>query len=190
MHNSHRYKLDPAVRAWVTSDLHFGHANVMKFCPKTRPFNSVHELNVAMIIEWNSKVGDNDVIFHLGDFTFTKDERVISGILAMLNGIHIFIGGNHDQGLRRMAAKGLVELYDYLEVLDGNDMIVMSHYLMRAWNRNHRGSTHMYGHCHGSIPDLGRSTDVGWDNQGGRICNLRSLNAKLKEREIVVLDGH
>ncbi len=190
MPNSHRYKLSPDVRAWVTSDLHFGHANVLKFCPKTRPFNSAKEMDVAMIIEWNSKVKQGDVIFHVGDFAFTKNEDVLMGIIAMLQGVHIFIGGNHDQGIRRLAAKGHIKLYDYLEVLDGKDMIVLSHYPLRAWNRGHGGSTHMYGHCHGSIPDLGRSTDVGWDNQGGRICNLRSLNAKLKEREIVVLDGH
>ena len=24
------------MRTWVTSDLHFGHKNIMKFCPQTR----------------------------------------------------------------------------------------------------------------------------------------------------------
>jgi hypothetical protein len=46
------------MRTWVTSDLHFGHKNIMKFCPVTRARfrDDVDYMNTAMVEEWNAKV--------------------------------------------------------------------------------------------------------------------------------------
>ena len=42
---------------WITSDLHFGHKNIMNFCPVTRArFNDVEDMREKMISEWNSNV--------------------------------------------------------------------------------------------------------------------------------------
>ena len=187
-----RYKLNPDINYWVTSDLHFGHANILKFCPKTRPFNTTNHMDEAIISEWNSKVQPEDVVFHLGDATFTSNARTIRDLISRLNGTIVWIDGNHDKGVKKTLDKMGTPHYDLLEVVGdkGMPLVVMCHYPLRAWNQQHRGSVHLYGHCHGSIPDLGRSTDVGWDNQGGKIQNFRRLVKKLGEREIVTLDGH
>lgn len=187
-----RFKLNPDVNYWVTSDLHFRHANILKFCPETRPFNTTSHMDEAIISEWNSKVHPNDVVFHLGDFTFTSNEQTIRDLICRLNGTIVWIDGNHDKGVKKTLDKMGIPHYDMVEVVqaDGLPHVVMCHFPMRSWNRQHRGAVHLYGHCHGSIPDLGRSTDVGWDNQGGKIQNFRRLVGKLAEREIVTLDGH
>ena len=54
---------------WVTSDHHFGHSNIIKFCK--RPFESADDMDQAMIDAWNSVVSPHDVVFHLGDFTLS-----------------------------------------------------------------------------------------------------------------------
>lgn len=48
--------------------------------------------------------------------------------------------------------------------------IVLCHYPLRVWNRNNRGSWHLFGHSHGRLPDLPNSLsmDVGGDTQDFR----------------------
>ena len=53
---------------FYTSDLHFGHANAIKF--DERPFTDVDDMADGMIHNWNSRVGKNDTVYILGDFCF------------------------------------------------------------------------------------------------------------------------
>ena len=48
----------------------------------------------AIIQNWNSVVREDDTVFHLGDVTFSNDEKVILNILDRLNGNIILINGN------------------------------------------------------------------------------------------------
>ena len=41
---------------YFTSDLHFGHGNIMKFHPCFRAFSSVEAMNRVLIGLWNSRV--------------------------------------------------------------------------------------------------------------------------------------
>ena len=59
------------MKKWITSDLHFGHANIMKFCPVTRAgFRDVDHMNECMIEEWNQSVAPEAEVFILGDVAF------------------------------------------------------------------------------------------------------------------------
>ena len=57
------------MKTWVTSDLHFGHKNIMSFCPETRARfkNDVAYMNNAMAEEWNHRVEPNDLVYILGE---------------------------------------------------------------------------------------------------------------------------
>ena len=50
---------------WWTSDYHFSHANIIKYCD--RPFESVEEMNEAIIKRHNERVKPEDTVFFLGD---------------------------------------------------------------------------------------------------------------------------
>ena len=56
------------VNTFFTSDTHFGHANIIKYC--NRPFSSLEEMNSTIIRNWNEMVKPEDTVFFLGDFCF------------------------------------------------------------------------------------------------------------------------
>lgn len=76
---------------WFTSDTHFYHDQ--DFLYKPRGFNSIEEMNEAIIERWNSVVKDNDIVFHLGDVVMGHYD---ANVLTRLNGSIYFIRGNHD----------------------------------------------------------------------------------------------
>jgi calcineurin-like phosphoesterase family protein len=77
---------------FLTSDHHFYHANVIRYC--SRPFATVEEMNEKMIMEWNKRVMPNDTVYHLGDFSMAF--RAVELFTRRLNGKKILIAGNHD----------------------------------------------------------------------------------------------
>lgn len=83
---------------WITSDTHFGHANICKFTNSNgeplRPWDDVIEMEDELVRRWNSCVNPNDFIIHCGDVSMNKTgyDRVIN----RLNGRKILVIGNHD----------------------------------------------------------------------------------------------
>ena len=53
-------------KIFFTSDLHFGHENVLKM--DNRPFKTVDEMDAELIKRWNKKVNKGDIVYVLGDF--------------------------------------------------------------------------------------------------------------------------
>ncbi len=86
------YKFDKN-RVFFTSDTHFNHANIIKFC--NRPFKNVDEMNEALITNWNKVVSADDYVFHLGDFCLGGSAEWTKA-LDCLNGKIFLILGNHD----------------------------------------------------------------------------------------------
>ncbi len=85
---------------WVTSDTHFGHANILHFTDSdgqlVRPgFTSVDDMNQTMVDRWNSVVRPGDIVYHLGD-VFFGDKVAFQSLWARLNGRKRLIVGNHD----------------------------------------------------------------------------------------------
>lgn len=50
-----------------------------------------------LIYIWNDTVGENDIVYNLGDVSFHKDSKKTEKILKRLNGYHRLILGNHDK---------------------------------------------------------------------------------------------
>lgn len=79
---------------FFTSDTHFGHARIIEL--SNRPFRDVQHMNEMLIKNWNSVVGPEDHVYHLGDValgTFDESMRCV----ARLNGIKHLVMGNHDR---------------------------------------------------------------------------------------------
>ena len=56
---------------FYTSDLHFGHSNVIGF--DHRPFADRVEMEQTLIYLWNDRVQKDDDIWIIGDFCFRAD---------------------------------------------------------------------------------------------------------------------
>lgn len=78
---------------FFTADTHFYHKNVIDYC--NRPFSHLEEMNEKMIERWNVRVGPEDTVFHLGDFSFGSKAKT-KIVLGRLNGSIYLVRGNHD----------------------------------------------------------------------------------------------
>lgn len=80
-------------KVFFTSDLHFGHTNIIKYCG--RPFKTVDEMNATIVENWNKTVPEDGIVFDLGDFAI-GGSSVWETFATQLNGEHHLILGNHD----------------------------------------------------------------------------------------------
>lgn len=136
---------------WFTSDLHFNHANIMKFC--NRPWKTTKEMDEALISNWNSVVKPNDLIFDLGDFAFANRDKWIE-LLKQLNGKHYLILGNHD--ITRWPGNKVLPLFERVEhqltlKIDGRK-VYLNHYPFLCYGGTYRGPEQaayaLHGHVH------------------------------------------
>jgi len=145
---------------YFTADLHLGHANIIKFCH--RPFTSIEEMDTTIINNWNSKITHSDGVYILGDFAWINHEDYA----RKLNGNIYLIRGNHDYRsdtfyknkckFRSITKRSEISIED--------NHLILDHYSLRTWNRSHYNSWNLYAHSHGTLPSIGKSHDVGVDN--------------------------
>jgi calcineurin-like phosphoesterase family protein len=136
---------------YVISDHHFDHRRIIEY--ENRPFKDVNEMNHFMVEQWNSIVKKNDIVFHLGDFCFGKND-VIRYWFDQLKGRKILIMGNHDRHINHHSKFwyniGFEEVYRYPIIYKPG--IILSHEPID--NANIRYSTNIHGHCHSKRTDI------------------------------------
>ena len=177
------------MNTWVTSDLHFGHKNIMKFCPVTRARfrEDVDYMNNAMVKEWNDLIAPDDTVYILGDVAFMSGSDA-GRMMGRLNGRKILIEGNHDRKtlLDATFVNSFAEIHQYLDVTYDGHNIVMFHYPIAEWDRMHRGSLHFHGHLHGNTSGMEkyRCLDVGMDSTGMIAVSIEWAISQVKNKEI------
>jgi calcineurin-like phosphoesterase family protein len=144
---------------WFTSDQHYGHTNILGYCG--RPFDSVTQMNEALIERHNERVGKTDHVYFLGDVAFYAPTEVMN----RLNGRKFLILGNHDERWKSTYHRGgwfgWIKEVNLVTVED--QTIWLSHYSHQVWPHRHHGAWHLFGHSHGSVAGVGKSLDVGVD---------------------------
>lgn len=187
-----------AKEIYLTSDTHFGHANVIKYC--NRPFSSVEEMDETLIDNWNKTVKPNDAVWHLGDFAFYRDPEKIINILRRLNGNKFLIFGNHDKIMRDgQINKHFSGSYSYheLNVPDPDcgkhgQKIVLCHTAFRVWNKQHYGAWNCFGHSHGTLKDDPAllQLDVGVDCHDYTPISYEQIKSFMKGKTFAPIDHH
>jgi calcineurin-like phosphoesterase family protein len=158
---------------WFSSDHHFGHANILSYC-NHRPWSTAEEMNEGLISRWNERVAPKDTVYHLGDFTLTKDIDQVDSWLGRLNGTIRLVRGNHDNWVRkadqlknRHKLKWIEHYAERKFHVDGTThKVVMCHFPMLFWHGSHYGAFHIHGHSHGHAQKYNeglRRYDVGVD---------------------------
>lgn len=185
----YRHKVGDQV--FFCGDTHFLHSNILKFCH--RPFEDIDEMDAMLMANWNEVVGEDDVVYHLGDFAMGPSGRVRE-ILERLNGRIRLCEGSHEQSALAKGNRGVFEAVAdgyYLTFEDeGGDRlpggIFLSHYLHKTFPHSHHGSWHLYAHSHGRLDSYaaaeGRLLDVGVDSHEYRPWTMDEVAAVMETR--------
>lgn len=127
-------RTDGGGKVWFTSDTHFNHANIIRYC--SRPWHGgerdsegnvvvtekdVADMNEAMVERWNSTVGKDDIVWHLGDFCLGKGQKeAIPRFVSRLNGRKRLVMGNHDRhSVKFYYDAGFERVYDRPVLING-----------------------------------------------------------------------
>lgn len=159
------------MKTYITSDLHWGHKNIMSFCPVSRARfrNDVDYMNEAMVKEWNDLIESEDLVYILGDVAFLPAQKATE-YMRRLNGRKILVQGNHDRKLLQDAGfrDCFEEIHYYLDINYNGTKVVMLHYPIAEWDQMHRGAVHFHGHLHGGASGMERyrCRDMGIDATG------------------------
>lgn len=132
-------------RIWITSDTHFYHKNILVYEASNRPFKDRDEMNEELIKRWNEKVGIYDVVFHLGDFSFSSPNKIRQTV-ERLNGRKFLLLGNHDRVKGYdWNNLGFERVFNNPFIMDGK--FIFSHEPLGIIPD---GKVNVYGHVHGS----------------------------------------
>jgi calcineurin-like phosphoesterase family protein len=176
--------LNKGQKLWFTSDTHYNHANICSATTKwtdpvtCREFTSLAQMNSHLIANINSVVEQDDILFHLGDWSFGGFEQIqIFRDSIFCKNVHI-ITGNHDHHIENnkedcQSLFSSVNKYLNLNVkwnvgthFAGEQRFALMHFPIASWDNMAKGAIHLHGHVHFS-PKLrigkGKMMDVGVD---------------------------
>ena len=179
--------LNKGQKLWFTSDTHYNHANICSSTTKwtdpvtCREFTSLEHMNAHLVDNINEVVGQDDILFHLGDWSFggfEQIERFRNQIVC--RNIHI-ITGNHDHHIEN-DREGIQSIFSsvnkYLNLnvkwnvgtpLIGEQRFALMHFPIASWDNMAKGAIHLHGHVHFEADKrigAGKMMDVGVDGNG------------------------
>jgi calcineurin-like phosphoesterase family protein len=159
---------------WFSADFHLNHDNILRFC--SRPYDTIGEMDEAIICNWNARIRPNDTAYILGDFCFGDPRKFYD----RLNGKVYIIPGSHDKELNKIPEEFILPPIYTLKL---DPPITLCHYAMRSWYKSHYASWHLFGHHHGKLEPYGLSFDVGvdcWDYYPVSLDEVAEKMATLK----------
>lgn len=176
---------------WFTSDTHYGHKNICRGTSewekkedtgqRTRDFETLEEMNDAIVNGINNYVKEDDILYHLGDWSFGGIQNIWE-FRKRINckNIHLVLG-NHDHHIQNnrtlpnvitsvhgdirdieegtsdydenCKARNLFNSVNQLLIKDiGGVGMTLCHYAFRTWDKAHHGTWMLHGHSHGTLP--------------------------------------
>jgi len=198
--------LNKGQRLFFTSDTHYGQSNIVlnhttwNDTSGCRKFINVDYMNTHMVNMINETVGENDILVHLGDWSFGGFEKIAEFRNRIhCKNIHLFLG-NHDKHIKLnheniQSIFSSVNTIEYLTIVKHDESInkheklrfILSHYPIASWEDMNKGVMHLYGHIHTSsrhIVGPGKMMDVGVDGSKFRPWSLEQIVNKLKKQKI------
>lgn len=175
-------------RIWFTSDTHYWHKNISGGLSSTwksghRNFVDVLDMNYQIIKGINQTVGENDILYHLGDWSFGGIDKIWNFRKQIIcKEIHLILG-NHDQHIRadkQIEVREDTALFselchntpcswnshivntrdcfssvqDMLEVQHGKHSFFLFHYPCLSWHHAHKDVIMLHGHEHSEFNHL------------------------------------
>ncbi len=193
-------------KLFFTSDTHYAHSNICSATTKwegasnmTREFNSLEHMNTTLVNNINNMVGEDDILIHLGDFSFGGFDKIQEFRDRILcKNIHLVLG-NHDHHIERNkegVQKLFSSVHNYLRLEVRRQLtksmmekftFVCMHYPIASWHDMNNGVIHLHGHVH--LPSHlriaeGKAMDVGVDGNNLEPVSLGQIHMIMKDQPI------
>lgn len=186
-----KIELKQGQKLFFTSDTHYNHTNICRGVTnwrtadgkipvsQTRDFPNLEKMNATIVNNINSVVGQDDILFHLGDWSFggfdsIKEfrDRIVCQNIYLAYGNHDHHIERNKDGIQGIFTKTfqyetLHLKYPSIKLSPGREyMFTLMHYPICSWHDMNNGRYHLFGHVH--LPPNkkimeGRSMDVGMD---------------------------
>jgi calcineurin-like phosphoesterase family protein len=192
---------------------HYSHSNICSATTKwkdagdtVRDFDSLEMMNRTIVNNINAVVGEDDILFHLGDWSFGGFEQIEKFRSQLIcKNIHLVLG-NHDhhiendkdgvQSLFTSVSSFIPLLFLKRESQTGIGGIerfgfCLFHYPIASWIDMNKGVILLHGHVH--LPKhlrlgQGRSLDVGMDGNDMKPLSLDEIMRLMKNQPIRKLE--
>ena len=185
-------------KTFFTSDTHFGHSNIIKYC--ARPFDTTNNMDEALINNWNAKVPKDGIVYHLGDFAWGSI-NYWEKIREQLNGEIILIYGNHDEKYlnNERMYKLFKEVTPQKKIWINKIPIYMNHYPFLCFGGSYKGlgaTWQLFGHVHSNsrskegldhkrlVNCFPTQYDVGVDNNNFTPISFDELHSYINNRQM------
>lgn len=190
-------KIKNADKLWFTADTHFGHKNIVSkescWSDKSgcRDFQTKEEMSQNIIENINKYVKEDDILVHLGDWSFGGIENIWKYRKQIVcKNIYLTVG-NHDNNIKKNYVLPNTEIYnsillsnttnsehpdsvkaqslftvvdDYLEMIINKELFCCMHFPIEEWNDRHGTSYMIHGHQHSKNTYKKYRLDIGLDN--------------------------
>jgi calcineurin-like phosphoesterase family protein len=201
-----KIELKQGQRLWFTSDTHYNHTNICRATTRwtdadsvTRDFSSLEMMNEELIFWINQRVAQDDILIHLGDWSFGGFENIKAFRDRIIcQNVHLILG-NHDHHIERnkdniQSIFSSVNHYLDLNVswwIAGKKKeharFICMHYPIASWNGMNDGAIHLHGHVH--LPKhlrmaAGKAMDVGVDGNDLEPIEMDDILIKMVSRPI------
>jgi calcineurin-like phosphoesterase family protein len=200
--------LEKGQNLFFTSDTHYNHSNICRATTRwtdadnvTRDFKSLDHMNDTIVNNINEIVGENDILIHLGDWSFGGFEMVEEFRSRIIcKNVHLVLG-NHDHhiernkdDIRRLFTS--VNHYINLDIRRPSTVkkgeidkfkFVLMHFPIASWDGMNDNVMHLHGHVH--LPKHqriaeGKAMDVGVDGNDMYPLGLFEVLNLLKNQPI------
>jgi len=211
-----KFKWEDRQKHYWVSDLHTNHDPNWEIpIWKSRGYSSAKECSQHQIDKINERVGENDILWNLGDnFLNSSDGEVIEWYKKINCKNIYYLFGNHESVPYRLYKNMIKEKYNedievypfngktlpnvhffgnHLEIYIGKKQVIMNHFPLRIWHKDSRSAWMLSGHSH--LNDLGRrpesayqkGLDVGWDYKND-VWSFDEIEEVMSTKSVEVLD--
>lgn len=214
MYKIQKFKWDDRKRHFWSSDLHVFH-NPKWNVPiwQMRGYESHLDSAEKILNKINERVGENDVLWYLGDAFLNTNDNSVKEWLSKVKCKNIkYLFGNHESSMYRIYSDTIkkqynldnVEIYpvkyknveflgNHQEIKIGKQLIIMNHFSLRTWHSDSKGSWMLSGHSH--LTDVVRTPqfpqqkgfDVGWDYKND-VWSFDEIEDVMSTKSIMCLD--
>lgn len=208
-----KYPWDTRSKHYWISDFHTFH-NPSWDLPiwKARGYDSHLECAEHQIDTINETVGEDDILWNLGDNFLNAFDTQCKEWLSRIKCKNInYIWGNHESNMFRIYKEEVKTQYElglevypitmgnvtfignHQEIRIGKQIVVMNHFPLRIWHKDSRASWMLSGHSH--LQDVGRrpeaesqkGLDCGWDYKKD-VWSFEEISDIMSTKTIKILD--